>query len=142
MRAWEQRQYEASPLRHTDVAWLAIDRDDHVAWLTTFGHAVVPSWLDLVQVPTFLALEDELKGLTRTPDKFLLWEPVARFGIFAYDWCERSDAYVLLGRPSSPLHVTDLPQRLAATAAKSRLAHRCFSASDQLSVQDVMNCVG
>jgi hypothetical protein len=39
-------EYEESPLNGIDFSWLAMDRDGHVAWLVTFGSAVVPKWVE------------------------------------------------------------------------------------------------
>jgi hypothetical protein len=130
--------YESSSLAGTDFSWIATDRDGHVAWLVTFGSAVVPSWVE-----TTAAAYDFVESALDAPfghgDE--QWRRVARAGVFAYDWKVYEGPYTLIATPSSPVMVDDLAPALAALARRSCFAHACFRERATIDVGDVRACV-
>jgi len=86
-------EYENSPLRGVDFSWLAVDGDGHVAWLVTFGSAVVPSWVEgdadafgdvdasLASLPVRGGVDAKDSGSDARQ-----WLEAARRGVFGYDW--------------------------------------------------------
>ena len=116
-----------------DFAWVATDRDGHVAWLVTCGSAVVPKWVDDA-ADDYDLVEEWLKALpqrgafstSEAPGNIEGWRTAARSGVFAYDWDVYSGPYRAIAVPATPGVVADLPPALAALARRSCFAHVCF----------------
>jgi hypothetical protein len=141
-------EYAASSLRGMDFSWLAADGEGHVAWLVTFGSAVVPPWVDrnaaaYDDVEEALATLSVRGGVSGGDEARYVreWLDVARRGVFGYDWSVYDGPYQLIGRPDHPIHVGELPPALAALALRSRFKHLCFSASPAILARDVEACV-
>jgi hypothetical protein len=140
-------EYAASSLRGMDFSWLAADSDGHVAWLVTFGSAVVPPWVDRDDA-AYDDMESALAALPvrggmsagEEPRNVREWLDVARRGVFGYDWRVHDGPYQLIARPDQPIHVGELPPALAALALRSRFKHLCFSASPAILARDVEAC--
>ncbi|MES2642243.1 MAG: hypothetical protein V4850_22355 [Myxococcota bacterium] len=140
--------FEDSPLAGFDVSWLASDQEGHVAWLVTFGSAVLPPWV-------IASLEDDFdpeealralpivggyrsaRNLARTDEQ---WIGVARRGIFAYDWDVYSGPYLLKAEPPMPVHLDTLPPALARLARLTRFPHLRFRDCQTIAVTDVALC--
>lgn len=139
--------YEKSPLNGIDFSWVATDRDGHVAWLVTFGSAVVPSWMER-QLETYEDVERLLERLPVVGDSVdddgshgvQQWADAARRGLFGYDWAVYRGPYRLIARPSAPIDVHQLGPALAATAARARFEHLCFRDSPAIQLTDVQAC--
>ena len=116
-------EYDQSPIRGMDFSWLAVDVDDHVAWLVTFGSAVVPRWAEQ-DADAFQDMESLLarlpkRGAVEMTDSSSFareWKAAAEGGVFAYDWDVFSGPYKLIARPQSPVKLSDLPSALADLA--------------------------
>lgn len=142
-------EYAASSLRGMDFSWLAADKDGHVAWLVTFGSAVVPSWVegtasayDEVE-PALAALPVRGGFIAKEESRYVAdWLDVARRGLFGYDWRVHDGPYQLIARPDNALHVGELPPALGTLARRSRFHHLSFSASPAILARDVEACVG
>ena len=137
-------EYESSPLRGLDFSWMAVDRDGHLAWLVTFGSAVVPPWverdadaLDDIEA-SLLALPE--RGGVDVNDSSLVggWVNAAKRGIFGYDWRVYTGPYDRVARPLNPLLVGDLPQSLIKIAERTQFDHVCFEHCVVLHVADVV----
>lgn len=140
--------YEGSPLNGIDFSWVALDREDHVAWLVTFGSAVVPRWVeervsDFEEVEVVLAALPERGACAASDTSHHVqeWLAVARRGVFAYDWEVYSGPYRAVAVPEAPLKVDDLPPVLAALARRTRFAHLCFAERPSLDAADVLRAV-
>jgi len=139
--------YEESLLSGMDFSWVATDRDGHVAWLATFGSAVVPRWVD-ESAGDYTATEEWLEALPErggcsTPDTshpIEQWRAAARAGVFAYDWDVYSGPYQAIAVPALPVLVADLPAVFAALARRTRFAHLCFCERMTITVGDVELC--
>jgi hypothetical protein len=142
--------YEGSPLGGLDVSWLAVDRDGHVAWLVTFGSAVVPSGfesgpetLDNVE-PMVSALPEQghaPEPADGRPPHEAEWHAAARRGLFAYDWEVYSGPYVRIATPPRPISVDELPAELASIVNRARFVDLCFADHRSIEVGDVRRCV-
>jgi hypothetical protein len=140
-------EFAGSPLAVLDFSWLAVDRDGHVAWLVTFGSAVVPPWVEgdpdaFGEAETLLASLPERGGdEAKEPSSALReWLEAARRGVFGYDWSAYEGPYKLVARPASPVEVSVLPRVLAELALRTRFDHLCFNDSPVLQVSDVVAC--
>lgn len=141
-------EYAASALRGMDFSWLAADSDGHVAWLVTFGSAVVPSWVDR-NAGAFDEVESALSALpvrggvnaSKVSGYVYEWLDIARRGVFGFDWSVHEGPYRLIARPEHAIRVGELPPALAALALRSRFAHLCFGGSPAILVRDVEACV-
>ncbi len=141
-------EYARSPLAGMDFSWLAVDRDGHVAWLVTFGSAVVPPWVE-ADAGAFDQVEGWLRALPRrgrgdapeASSSVREWLDAARRGIFGYDWQAYTGPYALVARPENPVDVGDLPPPLVEVALRTRFGHLCFGDSPALEVADVVACV-
>jgi hypothetical protein len=130
-----------------DFSWLAVDRDGHVAWLVTFGSAVVPPWVER-DPDAFGEAEVLLTGLperggadvTKSSSAAREWVEAARRGVFGYDWSVYEGPYKLVARPANPIEVASLPPVLAERALRTRFEHLCFNDSPVLHVRDVVAC--
>lgn len=118
-----------------------------MAWLVTFGSAVVPKWVE-ERSNDFEDVEDALARLPsrgeciaedRSPH-VEQWLATARAGVFAYDWEVYSGPYKVLSIPSEPLKVEALPRDLASIALRTRFAGLCFRDRPVLQLQDVLAC--
>jgi hypothetical protein len=141
-----------------DLSWLAVDRDGHVAWLVTFGSAVVPGWLDAqARASDGKSLEliaDVEEMLAALPERSELgasngddaaadadWRDSARRGMFAFDWAVYSGPYRVVAAPKTPLHVDELPRAMADLAKRSSFKEVCFLECSSLGVADVKRCL-
>jgi hypothetical protein len=138
-------EYANSPLAGVEFDWLAVDRDGHVALLSTFGSAVVPGWIE-VSFDAYEELPRSLWPLKRRafavapPWTFHEWLAAAARGIYAYDWSADTGPYLRLARPFPPAKVDALPEPVAALARRTRFPHVCFRSSPALDVADVVAC--
>jgi hypothetical protein len=140
-------EFASSPLAGLDFSWLAVDADGHVAWLVTFGSAVVPRWVE-ERSGDFASAEDALAGLpetggctaSETSPSVEQWLGAARRGVFAFDWSVYRGPYRVLAAPTQPLKVDDLPDELARLARRTRFAGLCFRERRVLELQDVLAC--
>jgi hypothetical protein len=127
-----------------DFSWLAADRDGHVAWLVTFGSAVVPAWVER-SASAFDDVESALAALpvrggvnAKEESRYVReWLDVARRGVFGYDWSVHEGPYELIARPDHAIQVGELPPALAALALRCRFAHLSFNDSPAILVRDV-----
>jgi hypothetical protein len=140
-------EFEGSPLAGLDFSWLAVDRDGHVAWLVTFGSAVVPPWMEddldaFGDAEALLAALPERGGVESKDQSSAVreWMEAARRGVFGYDWRVYDGPYQLIARPADPVDVSGLPPALAALALRTRFEHLCFDESPVLQVGDVVAC--
>ena len=139
--------FDTSPLAGMDFSWLAVDADGHVAWLVTFGSAVVPKWVE-AQRGDFADAEAALARLPETGDcsaretspSIEQWLDVARRGVFAFDWDVYRGPYRLLAAPTHPLNIEALPPELAGLARRTRFTGLCFRERLALGLQDVLAC--
>jgi len=140
-------EYEGSPLHGMDFSWLAVDRDGHVAWLVTFGSAVLPPWVEK-DADAFDNVESSLRRLpeqgaassSETSRYIQEWVEAARRGVFGYDWEVHSGPYRIVATPKAPLEVSGLPSALASLARRTRFEHLCFQESPRLQVSDIVAC--
>lgn len=140
--------YENSALVGFDFCWLAVDRQGHVAWLVTFGSAVVPPWVD-ADPRAFEDVEDMLTELPERGDCLPAegkasdeeWHAAARSGVFAYDWHVYRGPYQGIAFPTAPAHVDDLPEPMARLAKRTVFEHLSFADRRELHVADVQACV-
>ena len=138
-------EFSTSPLAGMDFSWLAVDDDGHVAWLVTFGSAVVPPWVaersdDFADIEDQLATLPEIGGCVarETSHHVEQWRVTARKGVFAYDWDVYRGPYRAVAVPVMALKVEALPLSLAALARRTRFAGLCFREQTELGVQDVL----
>jgi hypothetical protein len=140
-------EFVTSPLAGLDFSWLAVDDDDHVAWLVTFGSAVVPKWVeerrdDFVDFEDALTMLPEQGGCVarETPHNIEQWRAAARSGVFAYDWDVYNGPYNLVAAPVVSLKVEALPAHIAALARRTHFAGVCFCERPTLGLHDVLAC--
>lgn len=140
-------EFAASPLAGMDFSWLAVDDDGHVAWLVTFGSAVVPQWVegrseDFGGIEDALAALPELGGCVaqETGHHLEEWRSAARKGVFAYDWDVYRGPYRVVAAPVIPLKAEALPPSLSALARRTRFTGVCFCDRKALALPDVLAC--
>ena len=140
-------EFANSALAGMDFSWFAIDDDGHVAWLMTFGSAVVPRWVDersddFDDLEGALARLPELGGCIsgETPGNIEQWRAAARSGVFAYDWAVYRGPYNVVAAPVTSLMVEALPPDLAKLARRTHFAGLCFRDRPTLGVHDVLAC--
>lgn len=149
-------EYAHSPLAGGDISWLAVDRDGHVAWLVTFGSAVVPAWIEeqarasqdkgfdlLDDVDAMVSSLQEQGGLALRSAKPSeeQWRSAARRGLFAFDWVVYTGPYRAVAAPDAPILVDALPSPVAALAKRSCFPHVCFRECAVITLSDVQQCV-
>lgn len=140
--------FEASPLAGLDFEWVATDRDGHVAWLVTFGSAVVPPWVE-ARVEAFDLVEAAVRALpirggcrsVGDPHFDREWFEAARRGMFAYDWDVYRGPYRAVAVPLVPVTLAQLPSPLAELARLTRFADLSFRERPTLDVNDVLDGV-
>lgn len=111
-----------------DLEWFAIDSGGRVAGFTNAGFATVPasvfkSWemynrtLDAIDI---LPSNGDADWVGLKPPMFHTWADWSSRGLFGFDWNHGSSVpnsllpYVLMTAPSQPLHLSQLPDDVAA----------------------------
>jgi hypothetical protein len=108
----------------SDFEWFAVDRDDHVAFLTSGGHAAIPRAV-FRSSDAYFAIRDRFRSLPfrgecvldeigcrkPRPDD---WVEMARRGLFGFDF-EFDDPspgcpYRRVASPERPITVSELPR--------------------------------
>lgn len=134
-----------------DCAWIASDRQGHVAVFITAGEGPIPpqalrgDFFPVNEVePRVLRLgirpDQAVTNLSDAPDPSS-YIALAQRGVFVYDWtdftrsCESLNAYELLARPLLPITCADLPIDLREVAQAVNFPGVCFADSTLVAVK-------
>ncbi|WP_157476567.1 hypothetical protein [Lysobacter sp. Root690] len=134
-----------------DCAWIASDRQGHVAVFITAGEGPIPAqalrgdFFPVKEVePRVLCLgirpDQAVTNLSDAPNPSS-YIALAQRGVFVYDWTDFTsikgplNAYELLARPLLPITCTDLPIELREVAEAVRFADVCFADSSLVAVK-------
>ena len=125
----------------SDFEWFAVDRDDHLAFLTSGGHAAIPRAIFRSNDAYFAArdhfrslpfrgecvLEERGRRKPRPDD----WVTMARQGLFGFDF-EFDDPspgcpYRLVASPDRPIMLFELPHDVRDWLEPLRFGTICFA---------------
>jgi hypothetical protein len=139
-----------------DLAWLASDRDGHLAAFVTGGSGPIP---DAALRLNFVPLEDiesRICSIPKVSETRLLvtwfkhpesYLELAERGFFAYDWTdvhrtnvEAKSAYEQIAVPVNPINLAKLPDDLAALARALKFGDVAFEETSWIDVCAHMNC--
>lgn len=139
-----------------DFAWLAIDKNQHVALFITAGEGSIP--IDHLNAPTEVfecEIEKELSKLPQVceatllidmpkPDSFIA--PAQR-GIFVFDWADAGRSYSATkgiyecaAAPKRPLVTSALPTELAIIAKRLVFSELSFDEATKFDVSQFLKC--
>lgn len=134
-----------------DCAWIASDRQGHVAVFITAGEGPIPPQALRGDFFPVNEVEPRVLGLGIRPDQAVTnlsdapdpssYIALAQRGVFVYDWtdftrsCESLNAYELLARPLLPITCADLPIDLREVAQAVNFPDVCFADSTLVAVK-------
>lgn len=136
-----------------DWAWLACDRDDHVAAFITAGAGPIP----IVVLESDLPVE-ESEGLIRslpatTTARALISDcdvtsfmTLAQRGVFVYDWQDvhrraRTFMYDIVAAPHDPIRIDSLPDELGKFPRLVRLDNVSFADAKAVDIHRLTQCL-
>jgi hypothetical protein len=132
---------------HLDFEWYAVDRDGHVAFLTSAGFGPVPAAV-FGSEPAYRLARDFFRSLPERcefiadlPDdlgRAGCWIDAARRGLYPYDWNARQSQplprrpYRRLAIPAAPLAFADLPAEVQGWLEAVRFGQSEFARAEEL----------
>lgn len=133
-----------------DLDWFALDKDGHIAHLTSAGWGSVPRYF--IEFPDklcdlsslFQAMPaSTIPMLTSYPDLRYNWndfKEMASKGLFSFDYQVYKGPYVLVAKPSIPLNSQTLPTEIQQTLEKVQVLELCFNEIAHFNPKDFLDC--
>lgn len=129
IKEWESSKQEIFPVGEIDVKgmefeWFSVDEHGFIAVFSTAGFGKVPDFVfqensDHILLESYFTRthfgRSEVMIQKNSENKYL--RTLAARGLYAYEWSQRKGPYELIFRPSNPLTIKDINDRVAETIA-------------------------